>query len=308
MLTSGNHQVKSKTFYADLSLVIVALTWGGGFVVLKDALNNISPLNIMAIRFTLAFLLLALIFITKLKSITKQELIAGSIIGGFLFAAFATQTVGLKYTTAGKQAFLTGANVVIVPFLAWFVHKKAPDRYSIIGAFLTLIGIGLLTLQGSLSMNLGDALTLFAAIFYAAHIVSVGYFTRNADPIILTIIQIGVAAIIFILCALIFEPIPQEINKSVVMAVGYLVLFSTVVAFLIQNVAQKLTPATHAAIILSLESVFGALLAVWILHDKFTVKMILGCLCIFLAIIITETKLSFLTVKTKVSCNNQVKH
>jgi len=285
---------KRKMLYADLSLLLVALAWGGGFVVLKDALDSITPFYIMAIRFTMATFIMCIFFMKKLKNITKKDIHAGLIIGFLLFLGFATQTVGLKYTAAGKQAFLTGTNVVIVPFLAWFVHKHRPDGYAIASTFLALIGIGLLTLQGSLAMNKGDILTLFCAVFFAAHIVSVGYFAKDMDPFLLALLQMAVAAVLFIVFATALEPVPRAFNRQMYGAVTYLVLFPTLMAFLIQNVAQKQTTSTHAALILCLESVFGIVLSVIFLKEEFTIQMITGCVLIFMAIILTETKLSFI--------------
>lgn len=285
---------KRKSIFADMSLLLVAMAWGGGFIVVKNALADITPLWMMAIRFSLGFLVMALVFHKKLIKISKKDLKAGLIIGAFLFLAYATQTIGLKYTTAGKQAFLTGTNVVIVPFLVWFLSKKHPGWHSLVGAFLTFIGIGLLTLQGGLAINTGDALTLVCAVFFAAHITSVGYFSGDCDPIAISVVQAGVASIIFVIGALLFEPIPKHINGNVEFAITYLVLFSTIGALLIQNIAQKYTPSTHAAIVLSMESVIGTILAVLILKDVFTLSMVIGCGFIFAAIIITETKLSFL--------------
>ena len=291
---------QKKMLFADLSLLLVALAWGGGFVVLKDALDSITPFYIMAIRFALATLIMSIIFWKKLKNITKEDIRVGSIIGLFLFIGFATQTVGLQYTTASKNAFLTGTNVVIVPFLAWKVHKHRPDGYAIVSTFIALVGIALLTVEGSFSINKGDALTLVCAVAFAAHIVSVGYFGKGKDPLLLTLIQIGVAALLFIIFALIFEPVPRELNRGMVGAISYMVLFPTVMAFLIQNVAQQLTTSTHTALILCLESVFGTLLAVFFLKEAFTPQMITGCILIFVAIITTETKLGFLKTKRKI--------
>lgn len=290
---------RKKSLAADTSLLLVALFWGGGFVVIKHALDDITPLWMMAIRFSIGFAVMGIVFNKKLRKLSLKDLKAGIIIGIFLFLAYATQTVGLQYTTAGKQAFLTGVNVVIVPFLVWGLNKKYPGWHAIAGAFLSLVGIGLLTLQGGASINLGDALTLVCALFFACHITSVGYFAPESDAIGISVVQAGVAAIIFIISALIFEPVPRSINQNVTFAITYAVLFSTVAAILIQNIAQKYTPSTHAAIILCLESVFGTILAVLILKDVFTVYMILGCALIFCAIIITETKLEFLKPKER---------
>ncbi|MGH4118496.1 DMT family transporter [Clostridium sp.] len=288
---------KKKSVLADLSLLLVALMWGGGFIAVKGALDSITPFYITAMRFGISVIIMLLVFRKKIKHITLNELKIGTLVGLLLFLGFAAQTVGMKYTTAGKNAFLTGTNVVIVPFLYWVISKKRPDSYSLVAAFLCFIGIGMLTLDGGINISLGDSLTLLCAVFFAAHIVSVGFFIEKVDAISLVIIQLGAAAVFSIIAASIFEPIPQALNSDTVFAIGYLAIFSTMLAFIIQNVAQKYTTSTHAAIILCLESVFGSILSVIMLNEIFTSKMILGCLTIFIAIITTETKLSFLKHK-----------
>ncbi|MBB6215295.1 drug/metabolite transporter (DMT)-like permease [Anaerosolibacter carboniphilus] len=288
---------KNKNLYADLSLLLVALIWGSGFVATKHALNTITPYYMMTFRFTIACLLMAIVFYKRLKSAKFQDFKAGTVIGLFLFVAFAAQTVGLQYTTAGKQAFLTGTNVVIVPFLYWIVKKNRPDKYNLTAAFLCFCGIGLLTLSESLSINLGDLLTLVCAFFFACHIVSIGYFAEHHDPIVLTIVQLGISAVLSFAASLLLETAPQNVPTDTILAVLYLGVFSTLVAFLIQNVAQKYTTPTHAAIILSLESVFGTILSTILLKELFTVKMFFGCVIIFVAILTAETKWEFLKMK-----------
>ncbi|WP_291635601.1 DMT family transporter [Clostridium sp.] len=288
---------KKKSILADLSLLLVAFFWGGGFIAVKGALDSLTPFYIMAMRFGISAIIMLLIFRKKVRQITKNELKVGAVVGLLLFLGFAAQTVGMKYTTAGKNAFLTGTNVVIVPFLYWAISKKRPDTYSLISAFMCFIGIGMLTLDGGIHIGLGDGLTLLCAVFFAAHIVSVGFFIEKVDAILLVIIQLSVAAVFSIIAALIYEPMPQPLSTDTMFAIGYLAIFSTMLAFFIQNVAQKYTTSTHAAIILCLESVIGSILSVIILNEIFTSKMILGCLTIFIAIITTETKWSFLKTK-----------
>ncbi|MDF2545455.1 MAG: transporter [Anaerosolibacter sp.] len=288
---------KNKNLYADLSLLLVALIWGSGFVATKHALNTITPYYMMTFRFTIAFLLMSMVFYKRLKACTFQDLKAGAIIGLFLFVAFAAQTVGLQYTTAGKQAFLTGTNVVIVPFLFWMVKQTRPDKYNLTAAFLCFCGIGLLTLSESLTINLGDFLTLICAFFFACHIVSIGYFAEHHDPIVLTIIQLGVSAVLSFAASLFLETAPQNLPVDAILSVLYLGVFSTLLAFMIQNVAQKYTTPTHAAIILSLESVFGSILSTILLKELFTMKMFWGCVIIFIAILTAETKWAFLRPK-----------
>ena len=288
---------KRKSFLADMSLLIVAIMWGGGFIAVKGALDSVTPFYMMAMRFSISVIIMLFVFRKKVKLITKNELKVGTLVGLLLFLGFAAQTIGMQYTTAGKNAFLTGTNVVIVPFLYWVISKKRPDKYSLISAFLCFVGIGMLTLDGGFRLGLGDSLTLICAVFFAGHIVSVGFFTEKVDAISLVIIQLGAAAVFSIIAALIYEPVPPSLGSDTIFAIGYLAIFSTMIAFIIQNVAQKYTTSTHAAIILCLESVFGSILSVIVLNEIFTSKMVLGCLTIFVAIITTETKWAFLKKK-----------
>ncbi len=292
--------MNKKSILADISLLIVAFVWGAGFVASKEALNVAKPFYMMTIRFSISFFLMIIVFHKKIKKASLKDIMNGLIIGIFLFIAFAAQTVGLQYTSAGKQAFLTGTNVVIVPFLYWILTKKRPDMYSLSSAVLCVIGIAMLTLQdGNIYINFGDFLTLICALFFACHIVSVGYFTERTDPIILTVFQFGSAALLSFITAIFFEPVPANITMRGLIALGYLGIFSTLIAFLLQNMAQKHTSSTHAAIIMSTESVFGSLLSMLLLKEVFTLNMVIGCLIIFLSIIISETKLSFLPINKK---------
>ena len=186
--------------------------------------------------------------------------------------------------------------------MAWKVDKKRPDLYSIFSTFLALIGIGFLNISDgfSLNMNIGEWLTLLCAFLFAAHIISVAYYAKKVNPIILSVVQMMFAGLISLVCALIFEPKFAGINRGAFFSIFYLIVFSTMFAFLVQNVAQKYTHPNHVGIILCLESVFGAILSVLILKEVFTVNMVIGCIIIFIAIIISETKLSFIKPRTQV--------
>ncbi|GAA0740014.1 DMT family transporter [Clostridium oceanicum] len=301
-----------KSMLADSSLLIVALMWGGGFVAVKDALDNVTPMYITAIRFIFASLILGIIFFKKLKNIRKKDLKASFIIALFLFGGFTTQTIGLQYTTAGKQAFLTAVYVVIIPFLVWFVDKNKPDYYDIGATLLAFAGIGFLTINKSFefSMNFGDVLTLICAVLFAGHIVAVNHFAKGSkglDPVVLSILQMAFVGIISLISGIIFEPKFVGISKNALFPVIYLVVFSTMLGFLIQNVAQKYTQPNHVGIILCLESVFGAVLSVIFLSDVFTINMVVGCIIIFIAIIISETKLEFIKSTGNKKAGNVIK-
>lgn len=283
-----------RSLYADLSLLLVAIIWGSGFVVTKNALNHITPFYLLAYRFGISFVLMGLVFFKRLKKSTIEDWKAGLLIGIFLFGGFATQTVGLNYTTAGKQAFITATNVVMVPFIYWAISKKKPDIYDVVAVFLCFTGIGILSFESNLRIGYGEFLTFICAIFFALHIASIGYFSKKHDPVLLSIIQIFVAGIFSVISAILFEPKGMAIGSETLFGVFYLGLFSTLIAFLVQNVAQKYTSSTHAAIILSMEAVFGGLLSLIFLKEKFTIRFLIGCLSILVSIITTETKWSFL--------------
>jgi len=282
--------MKKKTIYVDLTLLVVAFLWGTTFVGGKYALNYFTPLYIIAIRFIIAFSMMAIAFRKDLMALTKKDIKGGVVVGTMLFIAFATQLVALQYTEAGKQAFLAGTYVVMVPFISWWLKKKRPETSSFVGAFICFMGIGLLTLNESLTIGFGDGLTLFSSLFFAGHIISNGHYVDDIGPVKLTIIQFGTVAVLSTVSALIFEPFPTTVASNGIFAILYLGILCTGVAYFLQTIGQKHALSTHTAIILSLEAVFGSVLALFVLGEVFTFKMVLGCISILAAILIIELK------------------
>lgn len=257
-------------------------------------MDVMQPHTLLAIRFTIGCLLLCIIFHKRLHKLNKDYFVKGGIIGTFLFLGYSLQTIGITDTTPGKNAFLTAIYCVIVPFMFWAVDKKKPDIYNIVAAFTSILGIGLVSLNGNFSICMGDSFTLLGGVVYAAHLVSIAKFGKDKDPILLTLLQFGYAAIYAWIIALLFEDIPVSYSISTISGILYLAVFATAVAILLQNVGQKYTHPAPAAIILSLESVFGVLFSVVFYHEIITLKLFFGFLLIFIAVIISETKLSFL--------------
>lgn len=288
-----------KSLYADLSLLIVAIIWGSGFVVTKNALDVMSPFYIMGFRFIIAAVAVNIIFFKRLKNATKLDIKAGIIVGFFMFLGFAFQTVGLKYTTAGIQAFITASNVVMVPFLYWFISKKRPDNFEIFGAVLCFVGIGILSFDNNLRLGIGEFLTFICAIGFALQIVAVGYFAKDTDPIVFSTVQLYFAAALSFIIALLFEPRITNITPGIIMPILYLGLFSSAVCFVVQNVAQGHTSSTHAAIIMSLEAVFGSIFSIILLDEPVNAKFFIGCFAILISVIGSETKFEFLRLKKR---------
>ena len=161
-------------------------------------------------------------------------------------------------------------------------------------AILCLTGIGLVSLDGEFKIRFGDAFTLISGFFYAAHMVVLSKLTQDKDPVLLTIVQFGYTAVISWVVALLTEDIPKSLSGSEICGLLYLAVFATAVALLLQTVGQKYTKPAPASIILSLEAVFGVIFSVIFYGEEVTPKLLLGFLLIFLSIITSETKWSFL--------------
>lgn len=282
----------NKIFLADLGLLFVAASWGFNFIVMKVALFDITPLLYLGVRFILATLLLVAIFYKRLKETTRRDLRAGLIIGVFLFGAFATQIIALQYVDPGKSGFIAGTTVVLVPFMYFVVTKKKPDIYSLVGAVAALVGFGFLSLTSSFTIEWGDALMFISSILFAAHVVSVGIFAPQGDPLVLSTIQIGVTGVASMISAVIFEPMTAAgLTPNVWWAIFFGIVFCTIGAFVIQNVAQQVTPPTHAALILAMESVFAMLFSILWGFETLTLRSGIGGALILSGVILSETKL-----------------
>ncbi|MBN2796298.1 MAG: DMT family transporter [Clostridia bacterium] len=283
-----NQISKKKQYLSDLSLFFVAFVWGGGFVAVKDALNTMTPLLLMAYRFILASVIMYIFLHRKIGKLSKSDFKKGSVVGTILFLAFAAQTFGLQYTTASKQGFLTATYVVMVPFLFWVLYKKRPPLKAFIGSMLTIVGIALVSVNSEMIFSKGDALTLLCALLFAMHILSIEYFTKDMNVFKLAFLQLAVAAVLFTVSAVLFEPVVFTLTNREIYAIVYLALFSTFACFTVQTIAQKYTTSSHASILMSLESVFAAVLGILLLNEVLTPLMIIGCVLIFVAIIIIE--------------------
>lgn len=291
---------KQISILSSFGLVFTTVIWGFAFVVVKNSLDYIPPIYMLAFRFSIATVALGLLFFKKIQKTTLHNLKSGILLGVFLFLAYGFQTIGCKYTTAGKNAFLTTIYVVLVPFLGWGLTKKKPDIYSVIAAIIAIVGIGLLSLQGDLSVNIGDVLTLICGICYAIHLIFIGRFSSYQDPVLLTVLQLATAALLSWICAPFMDgafPFSGLASPGVISSMLYLGLLSTMVAYLLQNVCQKYTSSSTTALLLSLESVFGAFFSFIFLNEILSPRMFLGCVLIFFSIILSETKFDFLKKK-----------
>lgn len=281
-------------YIGEVLLIVTAIIWGSGFVASAVSLEYYTPYQILAGRFLVGAIILSIVFFAKLKKLNKSMLIKGTILGVILYLAFALQTIGLQFTTPSKNAFLTAVNVVVVPFIGFFFYKRKIDTYELIGAVLAIIGVAVLSLKLSSEVNIGDLLTLGCAVGFAFHIFYTAKFVQTEDPVVLTIIQLVIAAVIGWIVVFFRGESAFSLETEGISNLLYLGVFSTTIAYLMQTVAQKYTTETKAAIILSTESFWGMAFSVIILSEMMTVRMSIGAVLILIAIIISETKFGFL--------------
>jgi drug/metabolite transporter (DMT)-like permease len=276
-------------------IVLATIIWGSTFFILKDTLDDVSVYFMLAFRFTLAAGILAVVFWKKWKLLDRGYLLAGAVMGTLLFLAYAVQNFGLKGTTPGKNAFFTAVYCVIVPFLHWIVDRTRPDRFHVLAAVLCLAGIGFVSWDGGFALTLGDGLTLIGGLMYACHIVAVAHFAKGRDIFLLTVLQFAGVALWSWICAVCSGGLPVGgLPGRAWLVLLYLAVAATTLALLFQNVGQKYTEPSAAAVLLALEAPFGVLFSVLFAQERPTAPMVFGFVLIFVSILCSETKFSFL--------------
>ncbi len=278
---------------ADLALVFVCLVWGATFIVVKNAVVDIPVLLFLAIRFSIAALVLALIFgFRKDRPPLCASLLGGSVAGFFLFSGYALQTHGLAQTSAAKTGFITGLYIPLVPILSALVYRKVPQIAELIGVCLAFTGTALMTIQKDiLSINRGDLLVACAAFLYACHIVVLGRFSKTGDVGWLAVTQIATAAVLAWLTCGATRPVGVvRWTAAVWFALAVTSLLCTAFAFSVQTWAQKYTTATRTALIFSLEPLFAWLASYIAAGELLTSRSIAGAALILAGVFFAELK------------------
>ncbi len=275
-------------------LAVAAAIWGGSFVVIKGALDVVPAAWLMFVRFLGASLIVGLVFNKSLRRhLDRSHLAAGTVLGLFSGTAFVIQNVGLSTISPGRNAFLTATYCVMVPFINWFVSRRRPGLANVFAAAMAILGIGLLSLGEDLSVSLsiGEWLTLASAVLYALHIVAVSRFSEGRDVMTMTIVQLVVSALVSLVVALAMgQPVDLAVfaQPSMWGALAYLILLSSCVCMVLQNLGQAHVPPAQASLLLSLESVFAVIASVIFYGEVVTVRLAAGFASIFIAVLVSE--------------------
>lgn len=287
----------SRSLKAHILLVAITVIWGATFVVIKDALADISPLLFNAVRMSLAAVVLAIVFHREIPRLTAKAVAYGALIGGLLFLGNELQTDGLKYTTASKSAFLTGVSVVLVPvFLALF-WKRGINRWGAAGVAMAALGLYLIAVPASsggglnlAGLNHGDLLTLGAAAVFAFHIIFVGHAAQAHRWQQITVVQVAVTAALMVVTVPLAPGTYVTWSAPVLWGIAITGLFSLALAFSVQAWAQQFTPPTNAALIFSLEPVFAWITSFIVLGERLGIRAGVGALFILGGVLASEER------------------
>ncbi len=280
--------LKSSSALALASLVGVTAVWGATFIVVQNAISRMPVMDFLAVRFTLAAIVMFLIKPKCLRGINRLELRRGLVVGILLGASYIFQTFGLKYTSAAVSGFITGMSVVLTPIVAWIFLRHKTNFNTWIAVSLAFVGIALLSLKGW-QFGFGELLTLGCAVFVALHIIALGEWSSQQNIYPFTLIQIATVSVIC-LAAAAPEGIALPPDGKVWGAIGLTAILATAVAFLVQVWAQTLVSPTRAAVVLTMEPVFAGLFAVLIGNEQLTIRIITGAVLILSAMFIIQLR------------------
>lgn len=275
---------------AELALAAVAFIWGSTFVIVKGALEDVSTFLFLALRFTLATVLLAFWLRARLMRRTPAAWGGGALCGGLLFLGYALQTSGLRWTSASNSAFITGLYVVMVPLLASLVYRSRPRAAELGGAALAAAGTALLSGGLPQSWSRGDLLTAGCAVAFAGHILAVERYSRRMDFERLSLMQIAVVAALAWVAAAWIEPARIVWSARLWTALLTTSVLATAVSFVLYTWAQGQTSAARAALIFALEPVFAGLVAWTAAGERWTAASLGGAALILAAIVLVELK------------------
>jgi drug/metabolite transporter (DMT)-like permease len=285
----------SRSLKAHILLLAVTFVWGSTFVLIKNALADVSPLLFNAIRMTLAALVLGLVYFKNIRRMSPAAFLSGSLTGLMMYAGYEFQTSGLRLTTPSKSAFLTGMSVVLVPIVLKVGWRKHINKWTVIGVIVAFLGLFFLTVPAGSGgvfalngINLGDVLTIGCAVCFAFQIVLVGQACERFGFEPIAFMQVAISAVLMFLTVPLVERAHVAWTPTVVWAILITGLLGTAAAFTVQAWAQQFTPATHTALIFLMEPVFAWATSFLVLHERLGVRSSLGAGMILTGVILSE--------------------
>jgi len=286
---------------SNILLFIAAILWGFAFVAQRAGMEHVGPFIFNGVRFALGGTsLIPLILINRKKrrsvndrppASAKIFILGGSLAGVVLFTGASLQQIGVIYTTAGKAGFITGLYVIIVPLMGLLWRQKS-SIFAWIGAVLATVGLYFLSVTEGFTISPGDLLVLISAFFWAGHVHIIGWFSRRIDPIKLALFQFFTCSVLSLITAAIIETTAIQNLLRAAIPILYGGLVSVGIAYTLQVVAQRRAHTTHAAIILSLETVFAVIGGWLILSEVLSSRGLFGCALMLAGMLLSQINIS----------------
>jgi drug/metabolite transporter (DMT)-like permease len=279
---------KSSAGLSIAALVAVTAVWGWTFLIVKDAIARMPVMDFLAVRFTLAAIIMFVLRPTALRHISRRGLWRGVVLGILLGGSYITQTFGLSTISPAVSGFITGMAVVFTPVLSWLLLRRKINRYTWIAVALAIAGLALLSLHGW-AFGTGELLTIGCAIFVAFHIIGLGEWSPQHETYSLALVQISTVAVMSLIAAApggITLPPDAEIWRTIAITA----VLATALAFVVQTWAQSMLSPTFAAVVMTMEPVFAGVFSVAAGAEQITVRLIIGAVCVLAAMLIAQVK------------------
>ena len=300
--------MQTKTLRSDLLLLLAAFIWGTTFVAQRMGMSHIGPMTYNALRFALGALTLVPVILLFPRNERGQAsdrrrgvrflLYGGGLVGLALFGGASMQQMGLVYTTAGKAGFITSLYVVLVPVLGRLLGQRIGLSVWT-GAILSVAGLYLLSVTGSFTIGRGDLLVLIGAFFWAVHVHLIGYLAKRANPLGIACLQFLACSVLSLVAAVLFEEIAIAPILQATVPIFYGGVLSAGVAFTLQVICQRTSPPAHAAIVMSLETVFAALAGYVVLHERLGPRDLAGCALMLAGLMVVQLPLLLSSPSTR---------
>lgn len=272
---------KSDQLKNALGLIFATMCWGSSYVITKGRFDTFPPFLLNGLKLTLGGITVLLLFRRSLKQLRGRTLLLCAVLGALFTGGNVLQTLGIQYTSAGRCAFVTAAECVIMPFLEWWLLKNRPKFPGLLAAVICLSGIGLIVLDGDLRVNAGDVLTMGGSLCYALEIVLFGKFVKDRDDVLLTGGMLLCSGLLALALSPLTEQAPGHPDISAVLCILYMGTVCAGLSMMLQGRAQKVLSPSTVTILLSFEAVFAAAFGALFLKESFTVTALIGCALVF---------------------------
>jgi len=283
--------MNSRRLAGSAALLTSAFLWATGYLAVKQMVEDVAPCLLLAMRFSLSAVILLVLFLPKLKKLTRGTLATGIRMGAALFFEFFCYTVGLQYTTVAKTSFIIASYIILLPIVYFIIRKKLISRGDILCSILCMAGLGLILADGVGGFNRGDLFGVFSALFYAVHIVYSAQYAKEYDGGLLNLVQIATAAVLALAAALIsgdFFVADVTAAFPPFWSVLYLAVVCTILPYVFCLLGMKYVSTMTSGILLSFESVFATILSVILLNERLYWQLVAGGAIILAAVILSE--------------------